>query len=221
MLTDRKKKLLTAIIREYIKIAEPIGSVVIVKNPQFKVSSATIRNEMLDGVEGGYALYLPSNETLPVYEAAMRYVARGTPLLVIAGKDYGSGSSRDWAAKGTLLLGVRAVIAESFERIHRSNLVQFGVLPLEFEPGENRDSLGLTGFELYDVDGLTDDITPRKQLTVRASGPAGMTVSFNVTARLDTPVDCIYYQNGGVLHTVFRRWLNEAKESGGSHGISR
>lgn len=179
-----------------------------------------IRNEMLDGVEGSYALHLPSNDTLPVYEAAMRYAAEETQLLVIAGKEYGSGSSRDWAAKGTRLLGVRAVIAESFERIHRSNLVQFGVLPLEFLPGENRDSLGLTGFELYDVDGLRDDITPRKQLTVSTTGPTGTTISFNVTARLDTPVDCIYYQNGGVLHTVFRRWLNEAKESGGSHDIS-
>jgi aconitate hydratase len=178
-----------------------------------------IRNEMLAGVEGGYALHLPSNETLPVYDAAVRYAAEGVPLLVIAGKDYGSGSSRDWAAKGTQLLGVRAVIAESFERIHRSNLVQFGVLPLEFEPGVNRDTLGLTGFELYEVDGLTDDITPHKRLTVKARGQGGETISFDVTARLDTPVDVIYYQNGGVLHTVFRRWLNEAAESGGSDDI--
>jgi len=173
-------------------------------------ANVRIRNEMLNGVEGGYTRYIPSKKILSTYDAAIRYIADGTPLLVIAGKDYGSGSSRDWAAKGTRLLGIRAVIAESFERIHRSNLVQFGVLPLEFEPGEDRDSLELTGEEQYDIDGLTDDITPSNKLLVEATAPGGNKITFQVTARLDTPVDVVYYKNGGVLHTVLRRWLKQS-----------
>jgi aconitate hydratase len=168
-----------------------------------------IRNELLSEVEGGYTCHIPTDEVLPVYDAAMRYTREGIPLIVIAGKDYGAGSSRDWAAKGTWLLGIRAVLAESFERIHRSNLVQFGVLPLQFERGVGRDSLGLTGYEIFNVEGLTDDITPNKQLTVHATDNKENTISFNVTARLDTPVEVLYYQNGGVLHTVLRRWLSE------------
>jgi aconitate hydratase len=174
---------------------------------------------MLDGIEGGYTRHIPSNDVLPVYDAAMRYVDEETPLLVIAGKDYGSGSSRDWAAKGTRLLGIRAVIAESFERIHRSNLVQFGVLPLEFLPGEDRNTLGLSGTEHYDLEGLTDEFKPRQKILVKAIDARGNTIQFHVLARLDTPVEVQYYRNGGVLHTVLRRWLNELSESGGSDGI--
>jgi aconitate hydratase len=134
----------------------------------------------------------------------MEYQKAGTPLLVIAGKEYGTGSSRDWAAKGTLLLGARAVIAESFERIHRSNLVGMGVLPLEFTNGETRQSLGLTGFETYDIEGLDDNLKPRATLTVRATAPDGATKSFKVVCRIDTPEELNYYKNGGILPYVLR-----------------
>src|SRR5437868_6113955 len=146
-----------------------------------------IRNRMLDNVEGGFTRYAPTGETMPIYDAAMLYQHDRRPLVVIAGKEYGTGSSRDWAAKGTVLLGVRAVIAESFERIHRSNLVGMGVLPLEFTNGETRQSLGLTGFETYDIEGLDDGLKPRATLTVRATAPDGATKSFQVVCRIDTP----------------------------------
>jgi aconitate hydratase len=170
-----------------------------------------LKNLMLGGKEGGYTLHFNgSAEELSIYDAAQKYRASGVPLIVIAGKEYGTGSSRDWAAKGTLLLGVRAVIAESFERIHRSNLVGMGVLPLVFQNGQNAESLGLTGHETYDILGLDDTIQPRQTLTVRVTAPTGVVAEFPVTARLDTPVDVDYYKNGGILPTVLRNLVKAA-----------
>jgi len=140
----------------------------------------------------------------------MQYKSEGVPLVVIAGTEYGTGSSRDWAAKGTLLLGIKAVIAESFERIHRSNLVGMGVLPLVFKDSQNAESLGLTGRETFDILGLSDDIKPRQELTVKATKEDGTVITFNVIARLDTPVDVDYYKNGGILPTVLRKLVREA-----------
>jgi aconitate hydratase len=164
-----------------------------------------LKNLLLPGTEGGVTLYLPTGETLPIYDAAVRYAEGGTPLLVIAGKEYGSGSSRDWAAKGTRLLGVRAVIAESYERIHRSNLVGMGVLPLQFKPGESRETLGLTGHEVCDVSGIAEDLKPKKVLTVRAKRPDGSAFAFDVVCRIDTPVEVDYYRHGGILPAVLRQ----------------
>lgn len=147
---------------------------------------------------------------MTIYEAAMRYQEAGIPLIIIAGKEYGSGSSRDWAAKGTALLGVKAVLAESFERIHRSNLVGMGVLPLQFRPGENRETLGLTGFEVYDLEGIAAGLRPRQEVTVRARRADGTEVVFSAIARLDTPVEVEYYRHGGILPAVLRRILQEA-----------
>jgi aconitate hydratase len=143
---------------------------------------------------------------MTIYDAAMRYREEKVPLVVIAGKEYGAGSSRDWAAKGTRLLGVRAVIAESFERIHRSNLLGMGVLPLEFQPGESRETLGLTGFERYDVEGVAQ-LGPRKALRVRARDDKGKETAFTVTARTDTPEEVTYYRHGGILEYVLRQML--------------
>jgi aconitate hydratase len=164
-----------------------------------------IRNLMLEDREGGYTVHVPSGEELSIYEAAMRYQAEGTPLLILAGKEYGTGSSRDWAAKGTTLLGVRAVLAESYERIHRSNLVGMGVLPLQFEEGDTPESLGLTGRETYDILGISDGLGPRERLRVIARREDGEEVSFQAIARLDSDVDVEYYRNEGILHTVLRR----------------
>ena len=163
-----------------------------------------IRNELVPGVEGGYTRHLPSGEQMTIYEAAMRYGAEGVPSIVIAGKEYGSGSSRDWAAKGPFLQGVKATIAESYERIHRSNLIGMGILPLQFSPGEGRHALGLTGEEIYDVEGLDDDLQPGQVLEVVAKSTAGEKC-FAVICRIDTPVEINYYRNGGILHTVLRR----------------
>jgi aconitate hydratase len=163
-----------------------------------------IKNLMLGGEEGGYTLYWPAGEKMTMYDAAMKYQQAGVPLIVLAGKEYGTGSSRDWAAKGPALLGVKAVIAVSFERIHRSNLVGMGVLPLQFLPGENVESLGLTGREVYDILGMTDDVQPRQTLIVKATRGDGTFSSFQVIARLDTPVEVEYYKNGGILQTVLR-----------------
>ena len=163
-----------------------------------------IRNELVPGVEGGYTRHLPSGEQMTIYEAAMRYGAEGVPSIVIAGKEYGSGSSRDWAAKGPFLQGVKAAIAESYERIHRSNLIGMGILPLQFPPGEGRHALGLTGEEVYDVEGLDDDLQPGQVLEVVAKSAAGEK-RFAVICRIDTPVEINYYRNGGILHTVLRR----------------
>jgi len=163
-----------------------------------------IKNLLLPGTEGGITVHFPSGETLPIYEAAMRYKEAGIPLVVIGGKEYGSGSSRDWAAKGTILLGVRAVLAESFERIHRSNLVGMGVLPLQFQPGENRDTLGLTGRERYSILGIRD-LQPRQTVTVVAREENGNEKRFTAIARIDTPVEAEYYRHGGILQMVLRQ----------------
>jgi aconitate hydratase len=166
-----------------------------------------IRNRLVPGVEGGVTVHVPSGERLAIYDAAMKYQAEKTPLVVIAGKEYGTGSSRDWAAKGTLLLGVRAVIAESYERIHRANLVGMGVLPLEFAAGESATSLGLTGRETFDVEGIAEGLKPGKKLRVSARGDDGATKTFTVTARVDTPDDVEYYRHGGLLPYVLRGLL--------------
>ncbi len=166
-----------------------------------------IRNSLAPGTEGGVTVHLPSDKQMSIYDAAMRYVDEGVPSIVIAGAEYGSGSSRDWAAKGPLLLGVRAVLVESFERIHRSNLVGMGVLPLEFVDGENAESLGLTGREVYDITGLSDDLQPLQDVTVTARDEDGNVKSFSATVRIDTPVEIDYYRNGGILHTVLRGFL--------------
>jgi aconitate hydratase len=166
-----------------------------------------LKNAMLPGVEGGVTVHVPSGERMDIYDAAERYKAEGTPLVVIAGKEYGSGSSRDWAAKGTLLLGVRAVVACSYERIHRSNLVGMGVLPLQFKPGESAESHGLTGRETLTIRGLAGELRPRQDVTVEVVSADGGTAPLVVTARLDTPVDINYYRNGGILQTVLRKML--------------
>ena len=168
-----------------------------------------IRNLLAPGTEGGVTVHLPSGELQSIYDAAMRYVDEGVPSIVIAGVEYGSGSSRDWAAKGPLLLGVRAVLVESFERIHRSNLVGMGVLPLEFVDGENAESLGLSGKEVYDITGLSDDLQPLQDVTVTATDEDGSVRSFSATVRIDTPVEIDYYRNGGILHTVLRNFLKD------------
>jgi len=166
-----------------------------------------LRNLLAPGTEGGVTIHLPSGEQMSIYDAAMRYQREGTPLVIIAGKEYGTGSSRDWAAKGTQLLGVKAVLAESYERIHRSNLVGMGVLPLQFMPGENRETLGLTGWEIYDVEGLSDGLEPGGEVTVRARRPEGGERTFRMIARVDTSIEATYYRNGGILQTVLRQML--------------
>jgi aconitate hydratase len=163
-----------------------------------------LRNQLLDGVEGGYTLTLPEEEQTTIFEAAERYREEGVPLAILAGKEYGAGSSRDWAAKGTALLGVRAVVAESFERIHRSNLVQMGVLPLEFPPGQNAASLGMTGREIIDVTGIEAGLRPRATAKVQARREDGSVVAFDAVIRLDTPADVRIYQDGGILPAVAR-----------------
>jgi aconitate hydratase len=166
-----------------------------------------LKNLLLNGVEGGLTLHLPEGTRMSIYDAAMLYRQQDTATIILAGKEYGTGSSRDWAAKGALLLGVRAVIAESFERIHRSNLVGMGVLPLVFQPGENAASLGLTGHEQYDITGIQDGISPREVLNIKATADDGKVTTFTAIARLDTPVEVDYYKNGGILQTVLRNLL--------------
>ncbi|MBV9880985.1 MAG: aconitate hydratase AcnA [Gemmatirosa sp.] len=163
-----------------------------------------LRNELVPGTEGGWTTVAPGGDVVSIYDAAMRYQKESTPLVIVAGKEYGTGSSRDWAAKGTVLLGVRAVIAESFERIHRSNLVGMGVLPLEFTNGESRLTHALTGFETFDIEGLGDTLRPRQRLTVKATAADGSVKSFEVLARIDTPEELSYYKNGGILPYVLR-----------------
>ncbi len=166
-----------------------------------------LKNRLTPGVEGGVTIHQPDGEQMSIYEAAMQYREEGVPLIVLAGKEYGTGSSRDWAAKGSLLLGIKAVIVESFERIHRSNLVGMGVLPLQFKDGENVESLGLTGEEVFSVEGLHDQIAPLSEVTVRAQSSDGSERSFKVVVRLDTPIEVEYYRNGGILHTVLRNMI--------------
>ena len=165
-----------------------------------------IRNEMAPGTEGGFTTLYPEKKVMPIYDAVVEYKKRGTDLIVIGGKDYGTGSSRDWAAKGTQLLGVRAVIANSFERIHRSNLVGMGVIPLQFAEGDTWRSLGLTGNETYDID-LSNDLQPLQEVVVRSVRPDASVVEFVVTVRVDTPVEVDYYRNGGILQTVLRKFM--------------
>lgn len=168
-----------------------------------------IRNQLAPGTEGGVTRYLPNDEVMSIYDAAMKYKQDNTPLVVLAGAEYGTGSSRDWAAKGTFLLGVRAVIAASYERIHRSNLVMMGVLPLEFEDGATWQSLGLTGEETFDIADLNDDLQPRQKLKIVATPESGDPIEFTATVRIDTPVELDYYRNGGILQTVLRKLLND------------
>jgi aconitate hydratase len=166
-----------------------------------------LRNMLAPGTEGGWTIHHPSGEKMSIYDAAMKYRDEHVPLIVIAGKEYGSGSSRDWAAKGTILLGVRAVLAESFERIHRSNLVGMGVLPLEFLPGETPKILGLTGLETFEIEGLASNFEPRKKMKVRARDASGKEKHFTAIARIDTPFEVAYYQHGGILQYVLRQML--------------
>jgi aconitate hydratase len=166
-----------------------------------------IRNQLAPGTEGGVTRHLPDGAVMPIYDAAMKYKAAGVPLVVLAGTEYGTGSSRDWAAKGAFLLGVRAVLAASYERIHRSNLVGMGVLPLEFEPGTTWQSLGLTGGEVFDIPDLGDTLRPRQAITVVANNADGSKKEFRMTVRIDTPVELDYYRNGGILQTVLRKLL--------------
>ena len=164
-----------------------------------------LKNLLIPGSEGPLTIHFPSGEQLPIFDASERYQKAGTPLVVLAGKEYGSGSSRDWAAKGTLMLGARAVLAESFERIHRSNLVGMGVLPLVYESGQSAESLGLTGREVFDITGLEAGLKPRQKVKVRAAREDGSVLEFSAIARLDTPIDVEYYRNGGILQTVLRK----------------
>jgi aconitate hydratase len=168
-----------------------------------------LRNLLVPGTEGGVTRHFPSGEQMTIFDAAMRYRAEGVPLVVIAGKEYGAGSSRDWAAKGPALLGVRAVIAESYERIHRSNLVGMGILPLQFLPGQNRESLGLTGEETYAIEGIAT-LEPGKRVTVTATDASGAAKRFEAIARIDTPVELDYYRHGGILQFVLRQILRQA-----------
>jgi aconitate hydratase len=166
-----------------------------------------IRNQLAPGTEGGWTRHLPSGDVMTIYDAAMKYQAEKTPLVILAGAEYGTGSSRDWAAKGTLLLGVRAVIASSYERIHRSNLVGMGVLPLEFPAGQTWQSLGLTGEETYDILGLDESLQPRSEVTVQTTTADGKTTTFQARVRIDTPVELDYYRHGGILPAVLRKLL--------------
>ena len=169
-----------------------------------------LRNQLVPGKEGGYTVHFPEREPMSIFDASIRYKEEGIPLVVLAGKEYGSGSSRDWAAKGTLLLGVKAVIAESYERIHRGNLVGMGVLPLQFQPGESAASLGLTGEEVFDIAGLGDHPRPRSEISVTAVGADGKRRSFKATVRLDSEIEVTYYRNGGILPAVLRNFLRGA-----------
>jgi aconitate hydratase A / 2-methylisocitrate dehydratase len=166
-----------------------------------------LRNRLAPGTEGGITRHLPDGEQMTIYEASQRYHKEGVPLLIIAGKEYGSGSSRDWAAKGPLLLGVRAVIAESFERIHRSNLIGMGVLPLQFEPGASAHTLALTGEERYEIRGIAGGVSPGARLEVVAQGAGGARDAFTVLARIDTPDEAEYFRHGGILPYVLRQLM--------------
>ncbi len=171
-----------------------------------------LRNKLAPGTEGGWTRHLPDGEQMTIFDASRRYIADGVPLMVIAGKEYGSGSSRDWAAKGPLLLGIKAVIAESYERIHRSNLVGMGILPLQFKPGENAESLGLTGAEEYSIEGLPAAIASRfaggRELKVIAERAGNKPTEFSVVVRIDTPQEIRYYEHGGILSYVLRQLLS-------------
>ena len=174
-------------------------------------ANVRIKNQLVSR-EGGYTKYLPTGEEMSVYDAAMKYKETNTPLIVLAGKEYGSGSSRDWAAKGTFLLGIKAVIAESYERIHRSNLVGMGVLPLQYKEGDTAQSLGLTGTETYTISGIANDIKPLKEVQVTAVKSDGTQINFNVIARMDSSIEIEYYRHGGILQYVLREFLHKEDE---------
>jgi aconitate hydratase len=167
-----------------------------------------LKNQLAPGTEGGFTMNFCTGVVTTIYDASLSYARNGVPTIVLAGDDYGMGSSRDWAAKGTYLLGARAVIAKSFERIHRSNLIGMGVLPLQFRPGEDAGSLGLDGTETYTIE-VDDAVQPRQDVTVWATKQTGKRTRFTVTCRLDTPVEVDYYRNGGILHTVLRSIFQE------------
>jgi aconitate hydratase len=171
-----------------------------------------LRNKLAPGTEGGWTRHLPDGEQMTIFDASRKYHDEGVPLVILAGKEYGSGSSRDWAAKGPRLLGIRAVIAESYERIHRSNLVGMGVLPLQFQPGQNAETLGLTGEEMYTIEGLPEAIAGRfasgRELTVAALRGDDPPVRFRVRVRIDTPQEIRYYEHGGILPYVLRQLLH-------------
>ncbi|HEY7321480.1 MAG TPA: aconitate hydratase AcnA [Candidatus Binatia bacterium] len=170
-------------------------------------ANVRLKNQLAPGTEGGWTVHLPEKKQMFIYDASMQYQKEGVPLIVIAGKEYGTGSSRDWAAKGPRLLGIKAVIAESFERIHRSNLIGMGVIPLQFKAGENLKSLALTGFETYDITGIADGLTIGKELEVKATSDDGKTNEFKVVCRIDTPAELDYYRHGGILEYVLRQLL--------------
>ncbi len=178
-------------------------------------ANVRLKNQLVPGVEGGFTRHFPGGAQMSIFDASVKYKAEGVPLVVIAGKEYGSGSSRDWAAKGPKLLGVRAVIAESYERIHRSNLVGMGVVPLQFAPGQNAESLKLTGEEVYDIVGLANVVNNRststQEITVKVTRPDGSSLSFQALVRIDTPQEVLYYQHGGILHYVLRQLLTSNK----------
>ncbi len=167
-----------------------------------------LRNLLIPGSEGSVTVHLPTKQQMSIYDASSLYQKDGTPLVVLAGKEYGTGSSRDWAAKGTALLGVKVVIAESFERIHRSNLVGMGILPLQYLDGQTRDTLGLKGDEIFSFESLSDSIRPRQEIVVSVKNSDGSNArKLKTNARIDTPVEVDYYRNGGILPTVLRKLL--------------
>jgi aconitate hydratase len=174
-------------------------------------ANVRLRNKLAPETEGGMTKFLPDGEVMTIFDASVKYLAAGVPLIVLAGKEYGSGSSRDWAAKGPLLLGVRAVIAESYERIHRSNLVGMGILPLQFLPEENPDTLGLTGEETYDIIGLQRLLAGKfaggRPIKVQATSDSGSVIDFFAQVRIDTPQEILYYEHGGILQYVLRQLL--------------
>jgi aconitate hydratase len=176
-------------------------------------ANTRLRNQLAPGTEGGWTTYQPDGEVMAIYDAAMRYKAAEVPLLILAGKEYGSGSSRDWAAKGTALLGARAVIAESFERIHRSNLVNMGVLPLQFQPGVTASSLGLTGREVFEVTGIAQGLGAGGVVSVRATGEGAKPIEFQTVVRIDTPEELVAYRHGGILPYVVRQLVGRSKDS--------
>lgn len=177
-------------------------------------ANVRLRNKLAPGTEGGVTRLLPEGEQMSIFDASVRYTERKTPLIILAGKEYGSGSSRDWAAKGPKLLGVRAVIAESFERIHRSNLVGMGILPLQYEGGESPESLSLNGEEVYDITGvqqmLANKFRDGRAVIVHATSPNGDRKKFTATVRIDTPQEILYYQHGGILLYVLRQLAGKA-----------
>jgi aconitate hydratase len=179
-------------------------------------ANVRLRNRLAPGTEGGWTRYLPTNEVMSIYDASVKYQAEGTPLIILAGKEYGSGSSRDWAAKGPLLLGVKAVVAESYERIHRSNLVGMGILPLQFEDGQSVASLGLTGEEVFGVEnpdeGIAHRVETAQRLVLTAKRADGTILRFPVRIRIDTPQEIRYYENGGILPYVLRQLLSGSSD---------